>query len=171
MAVGVTVKASYDFNLMLKRTPKLMANMINDVADILRDDMKLGAQRGEDIRGKKFVDLQPLTVRAKRRKGSATAKLPLFDTGRMIGLGSARGTTGIWVKKRAKPKSLSAIITLPRNRQVAGRVHNEGLGPQPQRRFFYEIGKDNLKRPRPKIDKTLRNTSVKIARSAHKGAA
>lgn len=171
MAAGVTVKASFDFRLMTKRAPKLMVDAFNDISDILRDDMKQGAARGEDINGRKFEPLQPETIIAKRRTGSPTPTKPLFNKGRMIGAGASRGSTGIYVKVRAKVGAIKTEITLPRDRQVPGVAHNEGLGNNPARRFFYVIGRDNLRRPQPKINRILRDTTRKIAKSAHKGAA
>jgi len=167
MPPKVTVKSTFDFKLMARRAPKITALGINGVADILRDDMKGGVARGQDIRGGKLEPLEPSTVRSKRRKGSPTARKPLLDTGRMIGAGAQRGRTGIFVKIRANAKRLSAMITVPQNRQLIGTVHNEGDG-QPMRRFFYIIGIDKVTRPRAKMDKVLNLTTQKIARSARK---
>jgi len=164
----IKVRKTFDFALMAKRAPQFTANAINDISDILRDDMKSGVARRETISGAKMEPLKSSTVRGKRLKGSATPRIPLLDTGRMVGAGAERGRTGIFVSQRAKKGNLRARITVPQNRQLIGIVHNEGEGDNPKRRFFYIMGVDRIKRPRAKLDIVLKNTTAKIARSAHK---
>ena len=163
----IKIRKTFDFALMEKRAPQIVATAINNIAEVLVLDMKGGVARRQDISGSKMTPLKSSTIRGKRRKGSATPTFPLLDTGRMVGRG-VQQRQGVFIQTRAKKTRIRAVITVPKDRQLIGIVHNEGEGDNPKRRFFYIMGVDKLTRPGRKIDGVLENASVKIAKSAHK---
>lgn len=158
------ITVTYDFNKMANSVPKFMAQGINRVADVIRDDMIKGVKKGVDINGAALKGLKSATKKAKRRKGSPHPNRALWDTGLMVG--------GIYVNKRAKASSLVATIIVPKgrglskkgNRQKIGGYHNKGDSPQPKREFF-----GVAKRTEKPIDVILRRQNLNIVKAAHTG--
>lgn len=153
------VRKSYNLNKLPSFTERRVAKMINSVGDLMIADMQRGVSKGIDVNNQKFQALDPKTIAQKRRKGSATPRIALRDTGRMI--------DGLFLKKRAKPKSQSAIITVSQDRQTIGVSHNKGIPPHlPQRSFFYQADDPKPRIQKP-MNKIIEDAGKDIVKSVH----
>ena len=149
----MSVKVNFSLAKMAKDTPKLMAQLLNDVGALVITDTIKGAQKGVDQSNRQFVPLKPKTITQKRRKGSPKPTRALWDTGRMI--------EGMFMKKRATASKLRALVTLAQDRVKIGGFHQGGDGV-PSRVWF-------PKKATPRISRAmlplLRSVGAKIARS------
>ena len=149
----MSVKVNFSLAKMARATPKIMAQLLNDVGALVITDTIKGAQRGVDQSNRPFTPLNPKTIAAKSRKGSSNPRRPLWDTGRMI--------EGMFLKTKATPAKLRAVATLAMNRMEIGIFHQTGDG-NPERVWF-------PKKATPRIIRSmlplLRSVEAKIAKS------
>jgi len=124
---AITVTTNFDLNkitLDLHKELNLSAGMI--IKDIVEKN-----QSGQDINGNTIKPLSPNTIAAKANKGSSSPSRALYDTGRMIGRGSVKGTggRGPYISKRAKKMDQESHVSIAKDRDAIGVYHNEGTKP------------------------------------------
>ena len=130
---AITVTTNFDLNkitLDLHKELNLSAGMI--IKDIVEKN-----QSGQDINGNKIKPLASSTIAFKRAKGSSDPSRALYDTGRMLGRGSVKGTggRGPYISKRAKKMDQESHVSIAKDREAIGVYHNEGM-KVPKREWF-----------------------------------
>jgi len=133
----LSVKVNFSLDKLARAAPIIMAQLINDVGDLVVTDTIKGAERGVDQSNEPFKPLKAATIRSK------TGQFPnraLWDTGRMI--------EGMFLKKIATPAKLRALVALARDRVKIGGFHQTGDG-NPTREWFPE-------KATPRISKSMR---------------
>ncbi len=101
--------------------------LANRSAEVVKQEIGAHLDRKQSIKGGRLEPLEGATVRAKRRKGSATARHPLIDTGTM---------RNVVITKQATASSPIAIIEPPKSRAEIAVFHQDGLGDNPEREWF-----------------------------------
>lgn len=149
----MSVKVNFSLAKMARATPRLMANLLNDVGDLVVTDTIRGVRIGIDQSDKPFKPLKAATIAQKRKKGSPKPVRALWDTGRML--------EGMFLRKVATASRLRALVGLARDREKIGGFHQTGDG-NPLRVWFPE-------KATPRISKAmrplLRSTAAKIVKS------
>ena len=149
----MSVRVNFSLAEMARATPKLMAQLLNDVGALVITDTIKGAQRGVDQSNRPFKPLKATTIAQKRKKGSPKPSRALWDTGRMI--------EGMFLKKKATASRLRALVALAMDRVKIGGFHQAGDG-NPKRVWFPE-------KATPRISKAmvplLRSAGARIVKS------
>jgi len=127
----VKTKNSFDASKYISNMRKRAAFMINRMGGIVISDITVsGIDKGRDIDGRQFQPLKAATIKAKIKKGSATPRTALKDTGLM---------RHVYLKKKATQSNINAEIAIAQKRnKIAGYHHeggNKGNNP-PQRKWF-----------------------------------
>ena len=146
----MSVKVNFSLAKMARQTPRIMAQLLNEVGALVITDTIKGAQRGVDQSNRPFKPLKPATI---RRKTGQFPSRALWDTGRML--------EGMFLRKVATASRLRALVGLARDREKIGGFHQTGDG-NPLRVWFPE-------KATPRISKAmrplLRSTAAKIVKS------
>ena len=111
----------------IKFVNKKIAEMLNDLADTFVSQTKINLDKKKDIHGNKFKPLKASTIKAKKKKGSATPRIPLLDSGKM---------KKVYRSKTASASSLESHVTTAEQRKEVAEFHNEGGDNLPQREWF-----------------------------------
>ena len=139
----MSVKVNFSLGKLAREMPKIMARLINDVGALVIIDTIKGVTKGVDQSDSAFTPLKPATITQKRKKGSPSPSRALWDTGRMV--------EGMFVKKKATPSKLRALVALAMDRVKIGGFHQAGDG-NPKRVWFPKGTTPRLiKRMRPLI--------------------
>ena len=133
---------SIEKNFDLSRINFDFSKELNLSSGIIIKDIVKKNKSGKDINGNAIKPLKQSTITAKKLKGSSDPSRALFDTGRMVGRGSAKGVggRGPFLSQRASKMNQTAIVSVAGDRGEIGRYHNDGDGV-PQREWF-GISKD-----------------------------
>jgi hypothetical protein len=150
-----------DKNFDLSRFNLDLSKELNLAGSIVIKDMVDKNRKGLSVNGSALLPLSPKTVLAKKRRGSKQPHRALFDSGLMVGKGSAKGVggRGLFLAKRAKKTRQEAVISVGTKRQEIGQYHNEGDG-QPKREWFgvsKGANKNIIRMIELRIDELLRN--------------
>ena len=150
-----------DKNFDLSRFNLDLSKELNLAGSIVIKDMVDKNKKGLSVNGSALLPLDPKTVLAKKRRGSKQPHRILFDSGLMVGKGSAKGVggRGLYLAKRAKKTRQEAVISVGTKRQEIGQYHNEGDG-QPKREWFgvsKKANKDIIRMIELRIEELLRN--------------
>ena len=116
----MSVKVNFSLGKLARATPKIMAQLINDVGALVITDTIQGVRVGQDQANRAFVPLKPATIAQKSKKGAQVPSRALWDTGRMV--------EGMFLKKKASPSRLNALVALAGNRVKIGGFHQAGEG-------------------------------------------
>ena len=151
-----------DKNFDLSRFNLDLSKELNLAGSIVIKDMVDKNRKGLGVNGSALLPLDPKTVLAKKRRGSKQPHRILFDSGLMVGKGSAKGVggRGLYLAKRAKKTRQEAVISVGAKRQEIGQYHNEGATPQPKREWFgvsKKANKDIIRMIELRIEEILRN--------------
>jgi hypothetical protein len=117
MASGVSV--NFSLAKMARSTPKLVAELIDSIADAQRVAGQKGFQTGKGPQDETWKVTNNPT--------------PLVDTG--------KASKGFFVSQRAKPSEMVAIIRFPKDRGKIMGFHQDGKGNNPARKSVPEGGK------------------------------
>lgn len=130
---AITVTTKFD----LKKITLDLHKELNLAGGMIIKDIVNKNQSGLDINGNKIKPLAASTVAAKTKKGSSDPRRALYDTGRMLGRGSVKGTggRGPYISKRAKKMDQESHVSIAKDREDIGAKHNEGRGV-PKREWF-----------------------------------
>lgn len=101
--------------------------LANRSAEVVKQEIGAHLDRKQSITGGRLEPLEGSTVRAKRRKGSTTARFPLIDTGTM---------RNVVITKQATASDPTARIEPPKSRAKIAVFHQDGLGENPEREWF-----------------------------------
>ena len=153
---GITVTTNFD----LKKITLDLHKELNLAAGMIIKDIVKNNEKGLDIEGKKFKPLKASTIKAKRAKGSSDPSRALYDTGRMLGRGSVKGTggRGPYISKRAKKMDQESHVSIAKDREDIGAYHNEGRGV-PKREWFgisKKAEKDIMRMAELRIEEMIR---------------
>ena len=135
-----------------KMRRKVVARLLNDMADTAVNQIYNDTQQGKDIDGRKFKKLKVSTARAKRKKGQPVK--PLIATGLM---------SRVHKSKKASSVSLRAEVSVAKARDDIAEYHNEGEGNLPKREFF-GVGKPL----ESKLDKVVKLKLEKLIKTTWK---
>ena len=133
----MSVKVNFSLGKLARAAPILMANLINDVGDLVITDTIQAVRVGKDQSNRAFVPLKPATISQKSKKGSSNPSRALWDTGRMV--------EGMFLKAKATPGKLRALVALATDRIEIGIKHQSGLGV-PTRTWFPEKATPRISR-------------------------
>lgn len=101
--------------------------LVNRSAEVIKQEIGAHLDRRQSITGGRLEPLAGPTVRAKRRKGSATPRHPLIDKGIM---------RNVVITKQATASDPTARIEPPKSRDKIADIHQRGLGDNPEREWF-----------------------------------
>jgi hypothetical protein len=154
----ITIEKNFDFskiNMDLSKELNLSGSMI--IKDMVDKNRK-----GLSYNGEKLEPLNPKTIKRKRAKGRSNPSRALYDSGLMIGRGSAKktGGRGLFLSKRASKTKQEAVISFAKDRHQIGIYHNEGTNKLPKREWFGvsdKVEKDILRMIELRIDRILRS--------------
>ena len=129
----ITVNMDFD----LKKISLDLSKELNLASGMVIKDISDKNKSGVDIHGQKLPALKKSTIKAKQKRNAPHPSRALFDTGRMVGKGSVKGTggRGAYLSDRASKAKQVATISVAKNREDIGAYHNEGDGV-PKREWF-----------------------------------
>ena len=149
------VKRTYNLDTMANAIErKYIPQMINDIADVIKQDITDGIANRKDIDNSPTKPLKEATIKAKKRKGYSDPTLPRVATSAMSGV---LGSGGPYVSERAKPGKFRAII------RAAKKAFYGGY--QQKTRPWWGIAK----RTEKDVDRIIRTKGIQIVKSAHTG--
>ena len=148
MPKGVTI--NFSLGRVAKRAPKIVADAINDIADLQVNSIVFGFSSGKDVNDKKYT--------------------PSRVDGRAINLIGESGDMlrGAHISKRATATKPIATITSGKKSAAYAQVHNEGLKSgrkgatftMPKREWF--PSDKILKRAQKEVDGVIKRSKDKI---------
>ena len=146
----MSVKVNFSLGTLAKKAPIIMANLINDVGDLVITDTIKAVRDGVDQSNRAFTPLKPATI---SRKTGTNPSRALWDTGLMV--------EGMFLKKIATPGRLTALVALAGNRVKIGGFHQAGDGV-PTRVWFPEKATPRISK---KMQPLLRSVERKLVRA------
>ena len=108
-----------------KLNKKVVAKILNDMADTAVNKIFNDTKSGKDIHGSQFKRLKASTAKAKRKKGQTIT--PLTATGLMSKVHRSKTATSVLQKSE---------VSVANARDDIAEFHNEGEGNLPKREFF-----------------------------------